>query len=182
MVTRIMMFERKIIRVPLSQDPDHKQVLMVIRDDYSADDTMVVFARPEVLKSYLEAEGGFAQSEYHKRKHDGAVACFAKAAINADTCILAGPEEHPVPLAIVSCYEALGNRQIAFTDGITRSAVLIEKGAEFIPLQVSKNEASRLDALVGNGMPPLPAERFVVLENVRSWEVYHYHRRKFAPK
>lgn len=132
--------------------------MMVVRDDYP--DHMIVFADAEKLRPVVDALQSGEDATYLAAKRGEALDGFAEAARGADTCTIPGPNENPLPAAVVS--HRGGSEPLAFTDGLTRTALLIEFGANMVPLQASPRDAHALHRLFGGTRPPEPVRAFVV--------------------
>lgn len=99
-------------------------------------------------------------------KRGDAVDGFAEAAINAESCAIPGPHENPLPLPLIHYRPELPS-SLAFTDGITRTGLLIELGASFVPVQVEKKDVAEFHRLFGTSRAPEPISNFVVGDQTR---------------
>lgn len=132
--------------------------MMVVRDDYP--DHMIVFADAEKLRPVIDALQSHETPDYLAGKRRDALDGFAEASRGAVGCTIPGPKENPLPVAVVN----LGTHaeRVAFTDGLTRTALLIELGANIVPLQAPAREAHALHRLFGGKRSVEPVSLFVV--------------------
>lgn len=154
-------FDHFAIAVELREAP-HK-IMMVIRDEYP--DHAIVFADAEKLRPVIDALQSIEAPDYLAGKRREALDGFAEAARGADTCTIPGPQENPLPVAVVNL--GIDAKPVAFTDGITRTALLIELGANIVPLQAPTRDAHALHRLFGGKRPVEPVSGFLVGEDKR---------------
>lgn len=154
-----MAFE--LFGIPLPIPAMRSTVMIVIRNDSSAQKSAVVFAEPRKLSPYLESfcASSFTDPARERSERGIRLACTttpAERPIN--------PGENLLPMSYVCCYRLAGNKRpsVSFMDGQTRALVLIENGAPFVPLQAPIGESTMLHNAVGGDKPPQPATRFIV--------------------
>lgn len=135
---------------------------MVVREGY--EDHHVVFADPQKLRPYINVL--LSELPHIAEKRQDAVEGFAEAAINAEGCTVPGPHENPLPLPLIHYRPELPS-SLAFADGITRTALLIELGASFVPVQVEKKDVGEFHRLFGTSRAPEPISNFVVSDQTR---------------
>lgn len=131
-------------------------ILMKIRTDCNPNNTAVVLVDPVKLGIILTAINANELKErldyYAKQAQRGLAAAIKQ--VNSD-------DYNPLPMANVNCFATVNAFQITFTDGIKRCTELVESGTRFIPVQISQKEAPLLNALIGIGVPEIPAIDFI---------------------
>lgn len=173
------MFQYRAIPVPLKKAP--YRILMTIRSDCDPDSTAVVFAKPSALQPIMDTINSLEHPGYLAGKRGHSWAHFQEAARNSQ-CAIPGPDDNPVPLAIVYCHDLLPKDEpVAFGDGITRTSLLLELEADFVPLQVALEEAPRLATLIGNGKMPVPASQYVVDAETQLATIRQYYQNRSGP-
>jgi hypothetical protein len=150
----------------------------------SGSNTFVVYADPGKLRPYVEARIAATPDWYHTdgyKRH-----ASRKGLLNAKTDVTTAPtivipDANSLPMPHAGGYmreEKFNWRfagrdweatkevfDIGYTNGVTRSMALLEAGAEFIPIETSRN-IDLLQSHVGT-RPPEPVAAFIVTEEER---------------
>lgn len=169
-----MAFE--LFGIPLPVPTMRSTAMIVVRNDYSAEKSAVVFADPRKLRPYLES---FRLSSFTDPARERSERGIRQACTNTPAERPINPSENPLPMSYVCCYHLAGNKRpsVSFMDGQTRALVLIENGAPFVPLQVPIDQAAMLHSVVGGDKPPQPATSFVVPpEQAKRLSVSYYEK------
>ena len=165
-------FDREPIYVRL-RESDYT-IAVVIRDDFSADETTVVFADPEKLEPIMHRiNEEFPPSTGKQRSAEQGL--LAALVVPSDSF---SPPENPLPMAKVNFndFNQTHALQMSVTDGIARTTEMLTQGAEFVPLQVRNSESMALHKAVGGALPPVPATHYVVPPDIRMGRVNAYYR------
>lgn len=156
-------FDRVALVVDLQTPP--QKILMVVRAEDEG--RFVMFADPQRLRPYVDVLLREDPDHYNETKRGYAIEGFAEAARGAESCNIPGPGENPLPMASVSLRRH-DSATLAFTDGLARTALLIERGASFVPLEApNEREANAMHRLLGGRRRPEPASLYIVSEATR---------------
>ena len=159
-----MAFERYGIPVFLNATGE---TVMVVTN--AAADKSVVFADPAKLTPHMDAINRRETASYLSGKRRNAAKGIMEARTAADSVSpIPGPRDNPLPMGQAHCSLADGKPVIRFSDGATRTDLLIDLKAKFVPLEVPAAEANLLHQTVGGKMPPKPVEHYMVPSNAQA--------------
>lgn len=146
---------------------------MVVRDEYEGH--AVVFAEREKLMLAIDRLLSEHSPSYNFGKRAHAIEGLREAARFSEGCCVPGPNENPLPLPLAYSDGLIS--AIGFTDGLTRTALLVELGAPMIPLQADFESAATLHRIFGGVTPPIPVNQYRLTDEARREMIFQFRPR-----